>query len=149
MACLGKLILFGERSLRRAISEYAAHYHEERNHQGCGNRIPFPAKADRVGSTDGEIWLAKVAATGTSYEFVGEAGDDYSGYSVSSAGDVDGDGNDDLLIGAYEADDGGGTGSGSTYLIFAAGLAALNSAGGATEGEMWVVQVATTGTSYE
>jgi putative transposase len=32
--CLSKLILFGDRSLRRAIREYIAHYHAERNHQG-------------------------------------------------------------------------------------------------------------------
>jgi hypothetical protein len=32
--CLSKIILFGERSLRRAMSEYVAHYHAERNHQG-------------------------------------------------------------------------------------------------------------------
>ena len=39
---LGRLIFFGERSLRRAVSEYAAHYHEERNHQGLGNRLIDP-----------------------------------------------------------------------------------------------------------
>jgi putative transposase len=32
--CLSKVILFGERSLRRALSEYVEHYHAERNHQG-------------------------------------------------------------------------------------------------------------------
>src|ERR1035437_8737754 len=32
--CLSKIILFGERSLRRALSEYVEHYHAERNHQG-------------------------------------------------------------------------------------------------------------------
>ena len=37
--CLNKLILFGEHSLRRACSEYAFHYHEERNHQGLDNRL--------------------------------------------------------------------------------------------------------------
>ncbi len=37
--CLNKLILFGEHSLRRACSEYALHYHEERNHQGLDNRL--------------------------------------------------------------------------------------------------------------
>jgi hypothetical protein len=49
--------------------------------------------------------------------FIGRAADDYSGYSVSSAGDVDGDGKADLLIGATWAD-GGGSLSGETYLIF-------------------------------
>jgi hypothetical protein len=33
------MILFGEASLRRALREYAAHYHTERNHQGVGNRL--------------------------------------------------------------------------------------------------------------
>lgn len=32
--CLSKLILFGEGSLRRAVEEFVAHYHGERNHQG-------------------------------------------------------------------------------------------------------------------
>jgi putative transposase len=40
--CLSKLILFGERSLRRAMSEYVAHYHAERNHQGKSNVLLFP-----------------------------------------------------------------------------------------------------------
>ena len=35
--CLSKVILFGERSLRRALSEYVEHYHAERNHQGKDN----------------------------------------------------------------------------------------------------------------
>jgi putative transposase len=36
-----KVILFGERSLRRALSEYVKHYHAERNHQGKGNVLLF------------------------------------------------------------------------------------------------------------
>jgi len=41
--CLSRLILFGERSLQRALTEYIAHYHFERNHQGKGNALLFPA----------------------------------------------------------------------------------------------------------
>jgi hypothetical protein len=40
--CLGKMIFFGERSLNRAIRDYLVHYHEERNHQGLGNRLIEP-----------------------------------------------------------------------------------------------------------
>jgi putative transposase len=40
--CLCKVILFGERSLRRALSEYVEHFHAERNHQGKGNVLLFP-----------------------------------------------------------------------------------------------------------
>jgi putative transposase len=39
--CLSKIILFGERSLRRALSEYVEHYHGERNHQGKSNVLLF------------------------------------------------------------------------------------------------------------
>ncbi len=39
--CLSKLILFGEGSLRRALREFEAHYHGERNHQGKGNVLLF------------------------------------------------------------------------------------------------------------
>ncbi len=35
--CLDQMIFLGQESLVRAISEYAAHYHDERSHQGIGN----------------------------------------------------------------------------------------------------------------
>ncbi len=41
--CLDKLVLLGERHLRHAVSEFAAHYHEERNHQGLGGQLLRPA----------------------------------------------------------------------------------------------------------
>ena len=44
--CLSRLILFGERHLSRALAEFSAHYHGERNHQGKGNRLPFPEPGD-------------------------------------------------------------------------------------------------------
>ncbi len=60
--------------------------------------------------------------------FVGEAEDDRSGSSVSSAGDVDGDGLSDLLIGAYFNDD-GAHGAGKSYLMFGATIASGGSFG--------------------
>ena len=47
----------------------------------------------------------------------GIAASDLSGYSVSSAGDINGDGFDDLLIGAFFADP-NGSNSGATYLVY-------------------------------
>ena len=44
---LSKVILFGERSLRRALSDYVDHFHGERNHQGKGNVLLFPRATDR------------------------------------------------------------------------------------------------------
>src|SRR5215469_3562542 len=41
--CLSKLILFGERSLKRALHHYELHYHQERNHQGKNNLLLFPS----------------------------------------------------------------------------------------------------------
>jgi putative transposase len=46
--CLSKVILFGENSSRRAMSEYVAHYHTERNHQGKSNIVLFPRATERV-----------------------------------------------------------------------------------------------------
>ncbi|MEO7859051.1 MAG: integrase core domain-containing protein [Nitrospirales bacterium] len=40
--CLSKLIFVGEASLRRALRQYLAHYHEERNHQGKGTVLLVP-----------------------------------------------------------------------------------------------------------
>jgi putative transposase len=41
---LSQFILFGEKSLRHVLTEYLAHYHAERCHQGLGNVIPLPTK---------------------------------------------------------------------------------------------------------
>ncbi len=49
-SCLERLILFGEESLRTAVSQFVAHYHRERPHQGVGNRLLRP-EPSHVGST--------------------------------------------------------------------------------------------------
>ena len=43
---------------------------------------------------------------------------DWSGYSVSGAGDINGDGIDDLIIGAYRADPNGDNEAGESYVVF-------------------------------
>ena len=53
--CLSKLVLFGETSLRRALREYLAHYHAERNHQGKGNVLLFPTGTKAVNHVDGSV----------------------------------------------------------------------------------------------
>jgi putative transposase len=40
---LSRMILFGEKSLRYVLTEYLAHYHTERPHQGKGNVMLFPS----------------------------------------------------------------------------------------------------------
>src|SRR6266446_6696650 len=45
--CLDRMILFGEESIRKAVREYLAHFHRERNHQGLANRLLQPAQARR------------------------------------------------------------------------------------------------------
>src|SRR5262245_22156284 len=40
--CLSRLILYGEASLRHALTPYVAHVHHERNQQGKGNVLLLP-----------------------------------------------------------------------------------------------------------
>jgi transposase InsO family protein len=51
--CLDRLIPFGERHFRRAVAEFVAYYHRERNHQGLGNELiegaPVEGRVGRVG----------------------------------------------------------------------------------------------------
>jgi hypothetical protein len=52
----------------------------------------------------------------------GESRLNYSGSSVSSAGDVNGDGLDDLIVGAFQADPSGKSHAGKSYVVFASPL---------------------------
>ncbi|MEA5449218.1 hypothetical protein VB780_11605 [Leptolyngbya sp. CCNP1308] len=70
------------------------------------------------GKADGSaVNLSQVAAGISGFVIQGEAIYDNSGYSVSNAGDVNGDGFDDLIVGAYGADPNGHS-SGKSYVVF-------------------------------
>jgi len=68
----------------------------------------------------GDTWPASISLSSADANFVGEAESDSAGYAVSSAGDVDFDGFDDILIGA-PGNDSNGADSGAIYLIFGIG----------------------------
>jgi len=76
--------------------------------------------ASGFGTTDGTarqvIDLTSLTAT-EGFIIQGDAGNDRAGVSVSSAGDVNGDGFDDLIVGAPRGDD-GGSDSGEAYVVF-------------------------------
>ena len=72
-----------------------------------GRNTPFPASLN-LSTLDGT----------NGFRLAGAAVGDFSGFAVSSAGDVNGDGIDDLLIGAYLADPNGNPSAGTSYVVF-------------------------------
>jgi Ca2+-binding RTX toxin-like protein len=88
--------------------------------------VPFPASFD----------LSTVSGV-NGFKLSGAAADDLSGFSVASAGDVNGDGFADVIIGAFGADPHGSY-SGASYVVFGRSkgfsanvdLASLNGANG-------------------
>ena len=75
----------------------------------------------RSGGFASVINLSTLEGT-TGFRLDGVLASDFSGLSVSSAGDVDGDGFDDLIIGAYLADPNGNLSAGSSYIVFGSNL---------------------------
>jgi hypothetical protein len=53
--CLSRIVPFGEEGLRRALNEFVAHYHEERNHQGKDDLLLFPSAERPALSRGGAI----------------------------------------------------------------------------------------------
>jgi hypothetical protein len=64
------------------------------------------------------INLSAIASGTGGFIINGENFIDNSGYSVSTAGDVNGDGLDDLIVGAWKADSNGKSDTGKSYVIF-------------------------------
>jgi len=71
----------------------------------------------RAPGMDGVLALSALSGT-SGFTLNGIDPSDGSGRSVSSAGDVNGDGYDDLIIGAREADPGGAGNAGETYVVY-------------------------------
>ena len=96
------------------------------------------------GSVDREIHLANVARGAASWKLLGEESDDHAGLSADSAGDMDGDGLADLLVGAsgvsdheaYKWD------SGAVYFVSGANLASADAADGTVDGNVSLGQIA-------
>jgi len=88
---------------------YNSHFNQEWEPETGGQTYLLLGKA----SAD---WGQNFSLSQADASFLGEGRFDFSGHSVTSAGDVNGDGFSDFLIGAYDNSDGGYS-SGQTYLI--------------------------------
>jgi len=89
---------------------------------GAGNAEFFAGEAYVVfGKTTGfdpSIDLSAVAAGTGGFVIHGQDADDWAGFSVASAGDINGDGFDDLLIGAPYSDAPSVLNSGDSFVVF-------------------------------
>ncbi len=81
------------------------------------NNNGFGTAVDNGAGTNRQLIDLSSLTAAQGFIIQGDAADDQAGYSVSSAGDVNGDGYDDLIIGAYQGDD-GGVDAGEAYVVF-------------------------------
>ena len=97
----------------------ALHHYDQSNGLVGGAYLVFGGQDFSAFVNGGAIDLGSVGQAGgpLGFRFVGEKDHDHVGISVSSAGDVNGDGFADLVVGAYGVET-GGEHSGSVYIVF-------------------------------
>jgi len=114
------------------------------NGDGRADLLVGAAYQDGAASDAGAAYLVTSASSGTSSlsgafaTLRGSAAQDYAGEALAPAGDVDGDGYDDILVGT-KGDDTAGSGAGVAWLLYGpvpAGTASLASLGVGLTGEL-------------
>ncbi|SHE22239.1 Flagellar hook-length control protein FliK [Bathymodiolus brooksi thiotrophic gill symbiont] len=73
---------------------------------------------DVAGNETEQLITVSVKILARGFIINGKNAGDKSGFSVSNAGDVNGDGLDDLIVGAHNADPSGKSNAGKSYIIF-------------------------------
>ena len=91
------------------------------NGDGHADLIAGAPNDVNYGTESGSARVFSGADGGILYTFIGDSAGDYLGHSVSGAGDVNGDGVADLVVGALY-DDNNGTNSGSARVILSSDL---------------------------
>lgn len=95
---------------------------------GQDDMLVGAAREDSGGSAAGAAYLVYGPGAslydlgGADARMLGEATDDYAGVSVAGAGDTDGDGKFDILVGAPNEDTAVPSGAGAVYLVLGTGL---------------------------
>jgi FG-GAP repeat protein len=90
-----------------------AHYADPAGHSDAGESYVVFGKADGTA-----VNLSDVTAGSGGFVINGIDPDDESGISVSGAGDVNGDGLADVIVGATRADPAGNSNAGESYVVF-------------------------------
>eukprot|EP00820_Chromera_velia_P023665 Cvel_32215.t1-p1 / transcript=Cvel_32215.t1 / gene=Cvel_32215 / organism=Chromera_velia_CCMP2878 / gene_product=Fibrillin-1, putative / transcript_product=Fibrillin-1, putative / location=Cvel_scaffold4959:1-5802(-) / protein_length=870 / sequence_SO=supercontig / SO=protein_coding / is_pseudo=false len=87
------------------------------NYQKGAAYILFGKDTATNGNFDSTIQVSSLDGS-NGFKIPGNAQNDFCGSGVSGAGDVNGDGVDDVVVGAYGADPEGRSSAGETYVIF-------------------------------
>jgi hypothetical protein len=110
--------------------------------------VGSPARNDGLGANQGSAYLVLGSATptaanlSTQIKYGGESAGDLAGSSTSAAGDVNGDGFADFLVGSPARNDGAGANQGAAYLVLgsaapsAANLSAFLTYSGEAAGDL-------------
>ncbi len=109
--------------------------------------LDLPAADGADGGVDGIVDVRHLAEQPGSYEFLGEKRRDNAGNAVAGVPDWDGDGFDELVVGAswHSGTEGAGSGGdrrGAAYLLARRDLASLDAADGEVDGSIALASIA-------